>query len=216
MSHHRSSTGRRAARSPCASRRRRLWHLVAIVLVLLASLGAAAADAQFLEPVDGEVVDGFRPPVHVGAPGNRGWEYRTEPGTPVLAASAGVVVFAGLIGGARYVSIQHESGLRTTYSLLASLAVAAGEAVARGTPVGTAATRFHFGVRRGDTYLDPALVLGGLVGEPVRLVPVEAGTIGGTPAQVTRAARAPSLEVAPAPVSGAPRYTRALAQRWVQ
>lgn len=161
-------------------RRRRVRPLVTAALVVasvvIAALGATAAEAQFLEPVAGEVVDGFRPPAHLGAPGNRGWEYRTAPGSPVLAASAGVVVFAGPIGGARYVSIQHGRGLRTTYSLLATIEVAAGDVVTLGARVGTTAGRFHFGVRRGDTYLDPAGVLGGgLGGTRVRLVPVESG-----------------------------------------
>ncbi len=197
--------------------RRRAWPFAIVVMASWAALAASAAAAQFLEPVDGEVVDEFRPPAHVGAPGNRGWEYRTEPGAPVLAASAGVVAFAGPIGGARYVSIHHEGGLRTTYSLLATIEVTAGDAVARGTRVGTAASRFHFGVRQGDTYLDPARLLdGGLVGAWVRLVPVGSRNFDPESAAGVRRIRVLSGRMTPAPVWEAPRYTRSLAQRWVQ
>lgn len=121
---------------------------------------AAAQGDRWVEPVIAPVVDGYRPPEHVGAPGNRGWEYATVPGTVVVAAGAGVVVFAGSIGDSRYVSIQHPDGRRTTYSHVADLAVAAGDRVGAGDRVATSGTRLHFGLRVGDHYRDPGELFG--------------------------------------------------------
>lgn len=149
--------------------------LVFVLIVgLAASVGAAdrrVASAQLVEPVAGEVADRFRPPEHFGGPGNRGWEYRTSPGSAVSAAAAGVVAFAGPIGGRLYVSIDHSDGLRTSYSWLASVSVVRGQRVAQGTPLGVSGARFHFGVRRDGAYVDPARLFGERRGSFVRLVP---------------------------------------------
>ncbi len=73
---------------------------VALALVVVASptARAGAQPTPWVEPVSAPVVDGYRPPAHVGAPGNRGWEYATEPRSVVVAAGPGIVVFAGPIG----------------------------------------------------------------------------------------------------------------------
>jgi len=85
----------------------------------------------------------------------------------VLAAGDGVVVFAGMVAGRPVVSIDHAGGLRTTYEPV-DPTVAAGQQVARGSPVGTllaghhgcAVTAcLHWGLRRGETYLDPLALL---------------------------------------------------------
>ena len=144
-----------------------LWAVVAVVLLL----PAPAAFAQARPPVDGVVVDGFRPPAHVGAPGNRGWEYATTPGSPVRAVLGGIVVFAGPVAGSLHVSIAHPGGLRTTYSFLAEVTVSVGEAVSPGAALGTAAGTFHFGLRRGGTYLDPGVLFSAVPSGPPRLVP---------------------------------------------
>lgn len=131
--------------------------VIAVVLVATGAEGVPrGCEAHWQAPVAGTVVDGFRPPAHIGAPGNRGWEYQTVPGSRVVAAGAGRIVFAGAIAGRLYVSIDHPCGLRTTYSGLASVEVVRGEQIEAGTGVGTAADRFHFGVRQGAAYLDPA------------------------------------------------------------
>lgn len=177
--HHRSGAARPR---PSPRRRCRLAPLVAIVgivpvctvlvvvgVVVVGGTGATAV-AQMAPPVDGVVVDTFRPPAHIGAPGNRGWEYATAPGSPVRAVAGGVVVFAGPIGGASYVSIDHGGGLRTAYSHVAAIAVAAGDRVRPGQVIATTGTTFHFGARRDGVYLDPATLFGaGARGRP-RLV----------------------------------------------
>lgn len=123
-------------------------------------------------PVPGPVVDPFRPPPHPYGPGNRGLTYATTPGDAVRAAAPGEVLFAGAVAGTLHVTVRHADGLRTSYSFLAGVDVRAGQAVAGGARLGTAATRLHFGVRRPDgTYLDPAaLIAGRMAGRP-RLVP---------------------------------------------
>src|SRR4051795_4895717 len=89
------------------------------------------------------------------------------PGSPVLAAGDGVVAFAGMVAGRPLVSIDHADGLRTTYEPVHP-SVGAGQAVARGSPVGTLAAGhagcpspacLHWGLRRGETYLDPLTLL---------------------------------------------------------
>jgi len=62
--------------------------------------------------------------------------------------------------------------LRTSYSFLALVAVRRGDKVTQGQTLGSTQDRFHFGVRAGDAYLDPAKLFGG--GPPeVHLVPHE-------------------------------------------
>lgn len=142
---------------------------VAVVALLFSPI-AEAASAQPTPPVDGVVVDGFRPPAHIGAPGNRGWEYATAPGTPVRSVIGGVVAFAGPVAGNLYVSVDHPGGLRTTYSFLADVTVSAGQMVGIGTTLGHTDTRFHFGLRRNGDYLDPALLFRAAPSGPPRLV----------------------------------------------
>jgi murein DD-endopeptidase MepM/ murein hydrolase activator NlpD len=147
---------------------------------LVPAAGPAAAQTEgWVEPVSAPVVDGYRPPAHIGAPGNRGWEYLTEPGTAVVAAGDGVVVFAGPIGGSDYVSIRHPDGRRTTYSHVATITVDVGDAVSAGQPIATSGERLHFGVRVGEEYLDPGELFaaptpggaGDAAGDGLRLIP---------------------------------------------
>jgi murein DD-endopeptidase MepM/ murein hydrolase activator NlpD len=65
------------------------------------------------------------------------------------------------------VSVDHAGGLRTTYEPVEA-SVGAGASVARGSPIGTltaghggcpVAACLHWGLRRGEAYLDPMLLL---------------------------------------------------------
>lgn len=154
---------------------RRLAFVLATLVALCAALPARAgapAAVTYRPPVDAPVVDPFRPADPNWASGNRGLEYATTPGTAVAASAAGEVVFAGPVGDGLHVVVLHDDGLRTSYSFLQLVAVRRGDRVAQGHTVGTAQSRFHFGVRAGDAYLDPALLFGG--GPPeVHLVPDE-------------------------------------------
>jgi len=122
----------------------------------------SVAPARYRPPIDAPPVDRFRLPDGPYASGNRGWEYRGVMGAPVRAAGGGVVAFAGMIGGRRFVSIDHPDGLRTTYSWMARIGAHVGELVDRDTVVGVAGTVFHFGVLRGGAYVDPAMLFGHL------------------------------------------------------
>lgn len=123
------------------------------------SVQQAEAPEEYRPPIDAEVVDHFRPPAHVGAPGNRGFEYDPEPGQPVWASADGEVVFAGTVVHNRFVTVLHRDGLRTAYGYLGWIAVAEGDPVVSGQLLGTTSERFFFSVRAGDGYLDPGSVL---------------------------------------------------------
>ncbi|MGZ4793614.1 MAG: murein hydrolase activator EnvC family protein [Ilumatobacteraceae bacterium] len=126
----------------------------------------------YQSPVAAPVVDPFRPPACTYCPGNRGLEYQPAAGSPVVAASAGVVGFSGMVAGVRYLVIDQVDGRTATYGRLASVLVAVGAAVRPGEPVGTTTGRFFFGLRRGDRYVDPAPYLG-VRRYRRRLVPVD-------------------------------------------
>src|SRR3954469_24827134 len=129
----------------------------------------AAATALWSAPVGGELVvtRPFEPPANPYAAGHRGVDLAGPPGSPVLAAGDGLVAFAGMVAGRPVVSIDHADGLRTTYEPVHP-SVGAGQAVARGSPIGTLAAGhtgcpspacLHWGLRRGETYLDPLTLL---------------------------------------------------------
>jgi murein DD-endopeptidase MepM/ murein hydrolase activator NlpD len=118
-----------------------------------------------LAPV--EVTRPFDAPATPYGPGHRGVDLAGGPGAVIVAAGDGVVVFAGLVAGRPVVSIAHPGGLRTTYEPVAP-SVRAGLPVARGSPIGTllaghagcpVAACLHWGLRRGESYLDPLLLL---------------------------------------------------------
>lgn len=139
------------------------------------SIGAPSG-RMYQPPVDAPVTDPFRPPPEPWLAGNRGIEYATTPGTPIGAIGPGVVTFAGPVAGALYVTVTHPDGLRSSYSFLAAIRTAVGDQLTAGQTVGVAAARFHVGVRRGTTYLDPASLWGQRVtGGRVVLVPLDGG-----------------------------------------
>ena len=130
-----------------------------LFLVPLSPVGAGPARVAYRPPVDGPLVDVFRPPASRFGPGNRGVDYATEPGTPVRAAAPGEVTFAGPVGGTLHVVVLHADGIRTSYSFLASVAVRRGQRVAADQVVGRAGPSLHFGARIGDAYVDPLRLL---------------------------------------------------------
>lgn len=155
-----------------------------VVLVVLTVVGpsgpldAAAADPPtfvYAPPVDAPVVDPFRPPPSPWAPGNRGIDYATVPGSAVTVAAAGQVVFAGPVGAALHVTVAHPDGLRTSYSFLAEVHVRVGQVLPAGVVLGLAGPVLHLGVRDAlGTYLDPL----GVLGRPARAVLVPGGDDG--------------------------------------
>ena len=144
-----------------------------------AAVPRAGPSARFEWPLAAPhpVVRAFEEPSSPYGPGHRGVDLGGVAGAPVLSAGAGVVVFAGPLAGRGVVSVDHPNGLRTTYEPL-SPAVVAGRRVAAGAVLGRLraghrgcpSACLHWGVRRGDEYLDPlSLVATG----HVRLLPWE-------------------------------------------
>src|SRR3954468_13424901 len=144
--------------------RARALVVLTAALVALSPVPAAAGSATppatlWTAPLAAEpvVTRPFEPPPGPYAAGHRGVDLGGVPGAPVLAAGDGVVAFAGMVAGRPVVSIDHAGGLRTTYEPVHP-SVGAGQAVARGSPVGTLAAGhagcpspacLHWGLRRG-------------------------------------------------------------------
>jgi murein DD-endopeptidase MepM/ murein hydrolase activator NlpD len=123
------------------------------------------------------VVAGFVAPAGPFAPGHRGVDLGGRVGDPVRSAAAGVVAFAGVVAGRGVVSVDHPGGLRTSYEPVTAT-VARGDQVGAGEVLGRLesmashcppAACLHWGLRRGETYLDPRSMLGAV---RVRLLPV--------------------------------------------
>jgi murein DD-endopeptidase MepM/ murein hydrolase activator NlpD len=120
-------------------------------------------------PPPAVVLTGFDPPATRYGRGHRGVDLAAPVGAVVTSAGAGTVVFAGGLAGRGVVSIQHPSGLRTTYEPVAAT-VTAGTVVAAGDPIGALtaghpgcapASCLHWGARLPDgSYLDPMALLG--------------------------------------------------------
>ena len=131
-----------------------------------ARAAAESTDAGWLRPVDGPVVRPFDKVSSPYAAGHRGVDFAAAPGTPVRAANDGVVTFAGSVADTLHVVVLHAGNLRTSYSFLAGIDVHAGQQVQRGDIVGRSGgtgpehdgSVLHFGLRAGDTYLDPMLL----------------------------------------------------------
>lgn len=135
-----------------------VWRAVILACAVTVLVPVAAYAVIYREPVKGVVADPFRPPANPYGPGNRGWEYQTEPGSDVRAAAPGTVTFAGQVGGSLNVVILHDDGVRTTLSKLASIdaAISKGVSVREGQVVGKAKAETYFGARCGNVYIDPA------------------------------------------------------------
>lgn len=133
---------------------------------------ASAGDAP-------EILQGFDPPQHPWLPGHRGVDLAAPIDTPIRAAAPGRVVFAGMVAGRPVVSVQHATGVRTTYEPVEPT-VTAGEHVSAGEQIGSLAGApghceracLHWGARMGaQHYIDPVILVHG--GVQIRLYPVQ-------------------------------------------
>lgn len=157
------------------SRSRRCATSVALLLLALVASGPPVLGqggvVTYRPPVDAPVDDPFRAPTSPYGPGNRGIDYATVPGTPVRTVAPGIVVFAGVVAGVRYVTVLHADGLRSSYGALQTISVVEGDVLNAGDEVGRSGENLHLGVRRGDEYLDPETLFA-LASPEVRLIPV--------------------------------------------
>ncbi|WP_328650559.1 peptidoglycan DD-metalloendopeptidase family protein [Micromonospora sp. NBC_00330] len=138
-----------------------------------------APAGRFRWPVDGppRPVRRFDRPPRPWLPGHRGVDLASPAGVVIRSAGPGTVLFAGLVAGRPVVTVGHADGLRTTHEPVQP-AVRPGQPVTAGAPLGEllpghpgcpAEACLHWGLRRGEEYLDPLALLG--LG-PVRLLPV--------------------------------------------
>jgi murein DD-endopeptidase MepM/ murein hydrolase activator NlpD len=144
--------------------------------------------------------EGFDPPSEPWGPGHRGVDLEGRVGQPVRAALGGTITFAGVLAGKGVVVVDHGS-TRTTYEPVEA-SVSVGDRVTQGQSIGTLRRGMshcfpraclHWGLRRGDTYLNPLTLVG--LG-PVRLLPLDGAAGGGgwgsVGVPVPRAARGPT------------------------
>ena len=123
-----------------------------------------------------EVVADFAPPAERWNAGHRGVDLLGRQGQQVRAAVEGRITYAGMIAGRGVVVVGH-GDTRTTYEPVAA-SVRVGDAIAAGAPIGTLQAGgshclprvcLHWGLLRGETYLDPLTLVGA---GPVRLLPL--------------------------------------------
>ncbi|MGV9556103.1 M23 family metallopeptidase [Streptomyces sp. NPDC003522] len=132
------------------------------------------------------VVRGWDPPATPYARGHRGVDLAAPVGAPVRAVAAGRVLFAGRVAGRGVVSLELAGTgtppLRTTYTPVRP-SVFEGDEIAPAQPVGTLAAAtpshcatacLHWGLLRGETYLNPLSLLPAWLRAraPARLLPV--------------------------------------------
>ena len=145
-----------------------------------AAPGVSAAD-QWRWPLDeaASVSRGFAPPTSRYGSGHRGADLPGATGLPVLAAAGGVVTYAGRLAG-RGVVVVSQGELRTTYEPVTS-SVALGSQVSSGDELGRlepghsgcpVEACLHWGLRRGEDYLDPVALV---QRRPMRLLPLGLG-----------------------------------------
>jgi murein DD-endopeptidase MepM/ murein hydrolase activator NlpD len=100
-------------------------------------------------------------------PGHRGVDLSVPGGAQVLAASGGVITFAGWVVDRGVVTITHPDGIRTSYEPV-DATVSASSVIASGQVIGVVQgihgvcppdACLHWSVRRGDIYLDPLTLL---------------------------------------------------------
>lgn len=118
-------------------------------------------------PVSGPIISSFGP--KQGGLHNDGVNIAARSGTPVKAAQAGSVVYAGneIRGFGNLVLIRHASGLTTAYAHLDQMLVKRGQKVAKGATIATVGTsggvspaQLHFEIRKGRKALDPVRTMG--------------------------------------------------------
>ncbi|MBC8451948.1 MAG: M23 family metallopeptidase [Rhodospirillaceae bacterium] len=122
---------------------------------------------SFIWPLRGRVISRF------GAKGkglhNDGINLAAPRGTPVQAAQAGVVAYAGneLRGFGKLVLIRHKKGIMSAYAHNDALLVRSGDTVRRGQPIAKVGStgsvgepQLHFEIRSGRDAVNPVRFLG--------------------------------------------------------
>ncbi|HET7139093.1 MAG TPA: M23 family metallopeptidase [Arthrobacter sp.] len=141
--------------------------LVLAAVLLLPAAAAPAATAPHaswdwpLSPRPA-VLRAFDPPDKPWMSGHRGVDLEAmHDGVPVTSPESGTVSFVGVVVDRPVITIDHGGGLRSSFEPVES-PLTAGTPVAKGETIGTlqpghcgALACVHWGVRRGDAYVNP-------------------------------------------------------------
>ena len=177
---------------------------------VLGSRASAATAAGWQSPLTPTTVTrAFQPPPTPYSAGHRGVDLAGAPGQAVLAASGGFISFAGKIAG-RGVIVVVRGVLRTTYEPVTALVhrgaqVLVGQRIGTlqaGHPGCTAPACLHWGLLRGEVYLDPMSLLtrptirlyppAAIAARPVQAPAVQMTSVNALRAQVRAAEGGPS------------------------
>ena len=131
-----------------------------------APAGGPATTAQMGWPVRGRASSEFGPRVHPVTGARRdhqGLDIAAPTGTPIAAAAAGRVTFAGQQRGyGNIVIVDHGNGIETRYAHQNAIGVSTGETISAGQRLGTVGStglstgpHLHFEVRRDGAAVDP-------------------------------------------------------------
>lgn len=140
---------------------RRVWATALLVgLIALGQVPPAHAAGGW--PLSGAVVRGFDPPEVAWGSGHRGIDVAGQPGDVIVAPRDGVVTYAQTLAGRAVLVLDHGDTRTTLEPVTATVPV--GQRVKQGDPLGVldaghqpcpAPACLHWGLKRGDTYLDP-------------------------------------------------------------
>lgn len=128
------------------------------------------------------VLRAFDPPARPWLSGHRGVDLEAaRVGAPLISPAAGTVSFVGTVVDRPVLTIDHGNGLRSSFEPVAS-SLRAGSAVAEGDVLGQvqaghcgpAPPCLHWGVRRGEDYVNPLAFVMDLR-PSVLLQPIDAG-----------------------------------------
>lgn len=167
-------------------------HFACLVLLLCLTTLAppAAADPVPAPASEGvwplsprpDVVSGFDPPEEQWGAGHRGVDLLGHVDQSVHTSLGGTVTFAARLAGRGVVVVDH-GGVRTTYEPV-SASVQVGDSVGRGDVIGMLQRAsshcfpracLHWGLRRGEAYLNPLTLVGA---GPIRLLPLAGWGLG--------------------------------------
>lgn len=146
----------------------------ALILIdaVMSNRAGVQASLPTLSPVDYPYLSSSfgwrRNPVSGRDSMHEGLDFVAPRGTPIRAASGGIVLRAGTVGGyGKMVEISHGNGLTTRYAHASSLAVRPGDIVRQGQEIARVGStgrstgpHLHFEVRMAGYPLDPELFLG--------------------------------------------------------
>lgn len=131
--------------------------------------GVGKARPGLTAPVSGRLTSGFglrRHPILGFSRMHAGVDYAAPSGTPIYAASAGRVIYAGRHGGhGNYVRLSHDGRLGTGYAHMSRIAVQAGQRVRQGQVIGyvgstglSTGPHLHYEVYRNGGAVNPISV----------------------------------------------------------